>query len=126
MRSASPNASDPTSSRPYILAGFPDLMESLDDVAGMKGMTAQGHLVEMKGADLNKCVAAGVSTCHEALSADDIMDRARVGVHAMLPRPYGVARRRRRHEGHDRSGSFGGDEGRGPEQVRGRRRVHLP
>ena len=38
----------------------------------------------MKGADLNKCVAAGVSTCHEALSADDIMDRARVGVHAML------------------------------------------
>ena len=69
---------------PYILAGFPDLMESLDDVAGMKGMTAQGHLVEMKGADLNKCVAAGVSTCHEALSADDIMDRARVGVHAML------------------------------------------
>ena len=43
-----------------------------------------------------------------------------------LPRPYGVARRRRRHEGHDRSGSFGGDEGRGPEQVRGRRRVHLP
>lgn len=69
---------------PYILAGFPDLMESLDDVAGMKGMTAQGHLVEMKGADLNKCVAAGVSTCHEALSADDIMDRVRVGVHAML------------------------------------------
>ncbi len=69
---------------PYILAGFPDLMESLDDVAGMKGMTAQGHLVEMKGADLNKCVVAGVSTCHEALSADDIMDRARVGVHAML------------------------------------------
>lgn len=69
---------------PYILAGFPDLMESLDNVAGMKGMTAQGHLVEMKGADLNKCVAAGVSTCHEALSADDIMDRARVGVHAML------------------------------------------
>ena len=69
---------------PYILAGFPDLMESLDDVAGMKGMTALVHLVEMKGADLNKCVAAGVSTCHEALSADDIMDRARVGVHAML------------------------------------------
>ena len=29
-------------------------------------------------------MAAGVSTCHEALSADDIMDRARVGVHAML------------------------------------------
>lgn len=69
---------------PYILADLPDLMESLDDVAGMTGMTAQGHLVDMKGADLNKCAAAGVSTCHEALSAEEIMDRARVGVHAML------------------------------------------
>ncbi len=49
---------------PYILAGFPDLMESLDDVAGMKG--------------------------------------------------------------HDRAGSLGGDERRGSEQVRGRRRVYLP
>ena len=48
-------------------------------------MTAQSHLVvDMKGADLNKCAAAGISTCHEALSADEIMDRARVGVHAML------------------------------------------
>lgn len=69
---------------PYILADFPDLMESLDDVAGMKGKTAQGHLVEMRGPDLNKCVAAGVSTCHEALSAEEILDRARTGVHAML------------------------------------------
>ena len=69
---------------PYILADLPDLMESLDDVAGMKGKTAQGHLVEMRGPDLNKCVAAGVSTCHEALSAEEILDRARTGVHAML------------------------------------------
>ena len=43
---------------PYVLADLPDLLESLDDVAGMKGMTAQGHLVDMKGADLNKCAAA--------------------------------------------------------------------
>ena len=69
---------------PYILADLPDLMESLDDVASMKGKTAQGHLVEMRGPDLNKCVAAGVSTCHEALSAEEILDRARNGVHAML------------------------------------------
>ena len=69
---------------PYILADLPDLMESLDNVASMKGKTAQGHLVEMRGPDLNKCVAAGVSTCHEALSAEEILDRARNGVHAML------------------------------------------
>lgn len=69
---------------PYILADYPDLMESLDTVAGIKGMTAQGHLVDMKGAALNKCVAAGVSTCHEALSPEEIMDRARVGCYAML------------------------------------------
>ena len=29
---------------PYILAGFPDLMESLDDVAGMKGMTGESDM----------------------------------------------------------------------------------
>ena len=69
---------------PYILADYPDLMNSLDTVASMKGMTAQGHLVDMKGAALNKCVAAGVSTCHEALSPEEIMDRARVGCYAML------------------------------------------
>ncbi|MBQ6649652.1 MAG: adenine deaminase [Atopobiaceae bacterium] len=68
----------------YILAGFPDLMASLDEVNGRAGLTAQGHLPDMKGANLNACLAAGVSTCHEALDGPEIVERLRGGCHAML------------------------------------------
>jgi adenine deaminase len=67
----------------YILAGFPDLMESLDDVR-KPGLTAQGHLPDMKGPLLNACLAAGVSTDHEALDGPEIVERLRGGCHAML------------------------------------------
>ncbi|MGI6221225.1 MAG: adenine deaminase [Coriobacteriales bacterium] len=67
----------------YILAGFPDLMESLDDVR-KPGLTAQGHLPDMTGPNLSACLAAGVSTCHEALDGPQIVERLRGGCHAML------------------------------------------
>ena len=67
----------------YILAGFPDLMESLDAVK-VPGLSAQGHLPDMKGATMNVCLAAGVSTDHEALDGPEIVERLRGGCHAML------------------------------------------
>ena len=67
----------------YILAGFPDLMDSLDAVK-VPGLTAQGHLPDMKGASMNVCLAAGVYTDHEALDGPEIVDRLRGGCHAML------------------------------------------
>lgn len=67
----------------YILAGFPDLMESLDAVK-VPGLTAQGHLPDMTGPTLNTCLAAGVSTDHEALDGPQIVERLRGGCHAML------------------------------------------
>lgn len=68
----------------YILAGFPDLMNSLDVVNATPGLSAQGHLPDMTGPTLNACLAAGVSTDHEALDGKEIMERARNGCHAML------------------------------------------
>ena len=67
----------------YVLAGFPDLMDSLDAVDA-PGLSAQGHLPDMKGATLNACLAAGVSTDHEALDGAEIIERLRGGCHAML------------------------------------------
>ncbi|MBQ3302367.1 MAG: adenine deaminase, partial [Eggerthellaceae bacterium] len=67
----------------YNLAGFPDLMESLDAVK-VPGLSAQGHLPDMKGATMNVCLAAGVSTDHEALDGPEIVERLRGGCHAML------------------------------------------
>ncbi len=55
---------------PYILAGFPELMNSMDAALGM-GKSLQGHLPDMVGPALNVCMAAGVSTDHESLGAED-------------------------------------------------------
>ena len=68
---------------PYVLAGFPDLMNSID-YARANGKSIQGHLPDMKGPALNTCLAAGVSTDHEALGAEDAVDRLRGGCHLMM------------------------------------------
>ena len=68
----------------YVLAGFPDLMDSIDATLAQPGKTVQGHLPDMEGPALNACLAAGVSTDHEALDDPQILDRLRNGCHAML------------------------------------------
>ncbi len=69
---------------PYILNGFPDLMETMDHVNQMPGKTCQGHLPDMEGPALNTCLAAGVTTDHESLSGDDALARLRNGCHLMI------------------------------------------
>lgn len=68
---------------PYILAGYPELMESIDDAKAL-GKSIQGHLPEMEGENLNLCLAAGVSTDHEGLWAKDAVERLRNGCHLMM------------------------------------------
>ena len=68
----------------YILAGFPDLLASMDATLSLPGKTIQGHLPEMQGPALNACLAAGVSTDHEALDGPQAIDRVRNGCHVML------------------------------------------
>lgn len=69
---------------PYILAGFPDLMQSIELVKSMPGKTCQGHLPDMAGPALNACLAAGVTTDHESLGPDDAVNRLRNGCHVMI------------------------------------------
>ncbi|MCL1847321.1 MAG: amidohydrolase family protein [Coriobacteriia bacterium] len=68
----------------YILAGFPDLMASIDATLAVRGNTVQGHLPDMEGPTLNACLAAGVSTDHEALDGPQSLERLRNGCHVML------------------------------------------
>lgn len=68
---------------PYILAGFPDLIHSMDS-ALEQGKTLQGHLADIEGRGLSLCAAAGVSTDHESLSGNDVVERLRNGIHAMI------------------------------------------
>ena len=68
----------------YVLAGFPDLLESMDYVNKTPGLSNQGHLPDMTGPSFNACLAAGVTTDHEALDGPQILERLRNGCHAML------------------------------------------
>ena len=69
---------------PYILAGFPDLMKSIELVKSMPGKTCQGHLPDISGPALNACLAAGVTTDHESLGPEDAVSRLRNGCHVMI------------------------------------------
>ena len=69
---------------PYIMAGFPDLLESFDDTLSMPGKTLQGHLPDMYGPAMSACVAAGVSTDHEGFCEKDVFERLRNGCHLMM------------------------------------------
>ena len=68
---------------PYILYGLPDLLNSMD-YALSQGKSLQGHLPDMTGASLNACLAAGVSTDHESLGAEDALAKLRAGCHLMI------------------------------------------
>ncbi|MDR3338393.1 MAG: amidohydrolase family protein [Treponema sp.] len=68
---------------PYIVAGFPDLLDSMDAALGA-GKSLQGHLPDISGKALNVCAAAGVSTDHESLNGDDVLARLRAGLHTMI------------------------------------------
>ncbi len=69
---------------PYILGQMPDLMASLDLINSKPGMTNQGHLPDFIGAPMNVCLAAGVTTDHESLGAEDAVERLRKGCHLMI------------------------------------------
>lgn len=68
---------------PYITNRFTDLLQSMDYTLS-QGKSLQGHLPDMEGAKLNTCIAAGVSTDHESLSAEDAVARLRAGCHLMI------------------------------------------
>lgn len=68
---------------PYLVGGFPDLMESCTDALSM-GKSLQGHLPEMYGPAMNACIAAGVSTDHESHCEKDVLERLRNGCHLMM------------------------------------------
>lgn len=69
---------------PYILAEFPDLLETFDDTLAIPGMTLQGHLPDMYGPAMSACVAAGVSTDHESFCDKAVFERLRNGCHLMM------------------------------------------
>ncbi|HOG46897.1 MAG TPA: adenine deaminase C-terminal domain-containing protein [Anaerolineae bacterium] len=67
----------------YVAMGLPDLMRSLD-ITREQHKVISGHAPETHGPAWNAFVAAGATNDHEALSADEIVQRVRSGVNAQL------------------------------------------
>ena len=67
----------------YLAAGFPELLASCD-IALAQGKSLQGHLPDAEGPLLNTCIAAGVSTDHEALNGKEVVERLRAGCYVMM------------------------------------------
>lgn len=67
----------------YVAFDHPDLMKSIE-ATRLKGKIICGHAPDTEGPAWNKYVATGVTNDHEALNAEDILQRVRSGVHAQL------------------------------------------
>lgn len=67
----------------YLVAGYPELIEACDDTLAA-GKTLQGHLPDMKGKGLTACMAIGVTTDHESITGDELVERLRNGCNVMM------------------------------------------
>jgi len=85
----------PLLARPEVAGGaeftrWPEAMRgntcALDGIACARalGKRADGHTAGASYEKLNAIVAAGISACHEAITAREIMDRLRIGLWTML------------------------------------------
>jgi adenine deaminase len=59
-----------------ILSAFKETLEA--------GKALEGHTAGAKGAKLNAYVAAGISSCHEPINADQVLERLRLGLYIMV------------------------------------------
>lgn len=60
-----------------------DRLLALAALAARRGKTAEGHTAGARGAKLQAYVAAGYTSCHEPISAEEGLERLRLGLHWM-------------------------------------------
>jgi adenine deaminase len=58
---------------------LPEFQETLK-----AGKTLEGHSAGARGKKLMAYAAAGVSSCHEPITADEVLERLRLGMHVMI------------------------------------------
>jgi adenine deaminase len=75
---------------PYLLQKHPELMKAIE-ISKSKRKSLQGHLPHISGPELQSCMVAGVATDHESLSAEEALEKVRLGCHLMM-REGSVAR----------------------------------
>ncbi|MBN2123561.1 MAG: adenine deaminase [Deltaproteobacteria bacterium] len=66
-----------------LLAGNPRILE-LIEAARTLHKRVDGHTAGAKYEKMNRIAACGVESCHESISAGEVLDRLRLGLHVML------------------------------------------
>ncbi|QTA85648.1 Adenine deaminase [Desulfonema magnum] len=60
-----------------------DIMVPLFEETLVAGKTLEGHSAGASGKKLAAYVAAGISSCHEPINAEQVLERLRMGIHVM-------------------------------------------
>ncbi len=68
---------------PLVTEGNHELLERIRMVQE-RGLQPQGHTSGARGARLAACAAAGISSCHEPITAGEALERLRLGLHVMI------------------------------------------
>lgn len=68
---------------PAICSGDPDILKKIL-AARLRRKRVDGHTAGASAARLNSLAAAGVSSCHEAITAGEVLDRLRLGFWVLL------------------------------------------
>jgi adenine deaminase len=68
---------------PAVLEGWAGL-QLLIAKAEALGKSVEGHTAGARGGKLAACVAAGVGSCHEPITADEVVERLRLGLYTMV------------------------------------------
>jgi len=62
----------------------PDLALPTLEAALHSGKPLEGHTAGARGNKLAAYLAAGISSCHEPITADEVLERLRLGIHVMI------------------------------------------
>jgi adenine deaminase len=68
---------------PGVILGFPDVMAKLES-AKKYGKVIDGHAPGLKGADLQKYIAAGISTDHESFTYEEAVEKIKSGMKILI------------------------------------------
>jgi adenine deaminase len=66
-----------------LLAQEEQLLDRLEAAKGL-GKRIEGHTAGVSGSKLEALVAAGLTSCHESITAQELMERLRLGLHTIL------------------------------------------
>ena len=58
---------------------LPEMAAALD-----RGKTLEGHSAGARGGKLSAYLAAGISSCHEPITAEEVLERIRLGLHVLI------------------------------------------